>query len=255
MIILLICTGMVIANGVTLGSLEIWGVEKISEENDTIDQKNQQLSTLVSVTYPSALTTVTNSAKTMESTKEEYENKALLISNSNYSLQTEEYEIEFLWTKLGNYALDNDVEIKIDVTNSSISGRYDLNFTVDGDYPDVTQFIYDIENDSKLGFKIEKFKMISGSEGVTGTFSCTEIKIDLKDVDTTITVTNTDDTDNTANSSSGTNSTGTSSSSSSTKSTGASSSTKSTTNSDSSNSTTENTTSDQDDIVNQYLND
>ena len=130
----------------------------------------------------------------MENAKSEYESKALLLGNSSYYLQTEEYEIEFLWTRIGNYANDNDVKIKIDVTNSSISGRYDLNFTVTGKYPDVTQFIYDIENDSKLGFKIEDFNMVSSESGVQGKFACKEIKIDLKTVDTS---SDTDEAENT----------------------------------------------------------
>ena len=146
----------------------------------------------------------------MESTKAEYEDKAVLLGDSKYYLQTEEYKIEFLWTKLGNYAKDENVEIKIDVTNSQIAGRYNLNFEVFGQYTDVTQFIYDVENDSKLGFKIEDFKMqsggtvrtvdsdgneISSSSGVVGRFSCKEIRIDLKDVTTTTTAT----TENTTN--------------------------------------------------------
>lgn len=230
MIILLICTVMVIVKGVTLGNLEIWGVQAIVEENDVIDQKNEQLSSLVSVTYPEALTTLDNSTKAMENAKSEYESKALLLGNSSYYLQTEEYEIEFLWTRIGNYANDNDVKIKIDVTNSSISGRYDLNFTVTGKYPDVTQFIYDIENDSKLGFKIEDFNMVSNEDGVQGKFACKEIKIDIKTVDssssadsaesttentttnsTTNTTSNTTTNDTTSNTSSNTTTTNTSS--------------------------------------------
>ena len=114
----------------------------------------------------------------MQDTKEQYEEKAKLLGNSKYYMQTEEYKIEFLWTKLGNYAHDENVEIKIDVSNSNISGRY----------TDVTQFIYDVENDSKLGFKIENFDMKSSTVstlknnsiyGVIGKFSCKDIRIDI----------------------------------------------------------------------------
>ena len=132
---------------------------KLKDKDEEIDSSNAQLSDLVGTKYPSAVKTLESSAETMQKTKSEYENKALLLSDKDRHMQTEQYEIEFLWTKIGNHAKDNDVDIKIEVTASQISGRYDLNFTVTGDYPDVTQFIYDIENDSKLGFKVEKFKM------------------------------------------------------------------------------------------------
>lgn len=179
-ILLLIGAGLTIANGFELGSFKIWGVKAIVAENETIEKKNLELSDLVSVTYPSTLEALDMSSKTLTSTKEEYEEKAILVSNSKYYMQTEKYEIEFLWTRLGNYAKDNNVQIKIDVVNSSTSGLYDLKFTVAGEYSKVTDFIYDIENDSKLGFKIEDFHMSANGEGVQAAFSCKEISINIE---------------------------------------------------------------------------
>lgn len=198
-ILLLSFTGIVIYKGTEIGSFNVWGITQIISENETIDQKNEQLSTLVSVTYPGTLSKLNESAETLEETKSEYENQAVLLADSKYYRQTENYKIEFLWTRIGNYAKDNEVEIKIDVTNSQTNGLYDLNFTVLGHYADVTQFIYDIENDSRLGFKIEDFSMTAGvsatvttDEGqkttenyntVQGKFACKEIRIDLKSLD------------------------------------------------------------------------
>ena len=180
-ILLLVGAGLTIANGFELGNFKIWGVKAIVAENETIDKKNLELSNLVSVTYPSTLDALDTSSKTLTSTKEEYEEKAILVSNSKYYMQTEKYEIEFLWTRLGNYAKDNNVQIKIDVVNSSTSGLYDLNFTIAGEYVKVTEFIYDVENDSKLGFKIEDFHMSANGEGVQAGFSCKEISINIEE--------------------------------------------------------------------------
>ena len=197
LILVTVLTGIAIFNGIEMRNIDIWGVKQIINKNEEIDSSNAQLSDLVSTKYPSAVKALESSAETMQKTKSEYENKALLLSDKDRHMQTEQYEIEFLWTRIGNYAKDNDVDIKIEVTASQISGRYDLNFTVTGDYPDVTQFIYDIENDSKLGFKVEKFKMISDTNGVKATFSCTEIKIDIEI--TTKTTTQSPITDNNSN--------------------------------------------------------
>lgn len=182
-LILILMTGItinVVANGVQIKDISLFGVNQIKSEDETINSLNAQLSELTVTKYPSTLKTLESSAEKMQKTKSEYENKALLLSDKDRHMQTEQYEIEFLWTRLGNYAKDNDVDIKIEVTASQISGRYDLNFTVTGAYPDVTQFIYDLENDSKLGFKVEKFNMVSDTNGVKATFSCTEIKIDIE---------------------------------------------------------------------------
>lgn len=197
-VLLLVGAGFTIANGFELGNFQIWGIKGITAQNENIDNKNEELSSLISVTYPATLAELKTSSDTLASTKQEYENKAILVSNSKYYMQTEKYEIEFLWTRLGNYAKDNNVQIKIDVVNSSTSGLYDLNFTIAGKYSDVTDFIYDIENDSKLGFKIEDFSMSANGEGVQGTFSCKEITINIEKVENNANnSSNTENSDNT----------------------------------------------------------
>ena len=99
--------------------------------------------------------------------------------------QIQEYKVETLWVKLGTYATTEGTILQMDIKGSSTggNGRYDLNFTVAGKYVGVTDFIYDIENDSKLGFKIEDFHMVSAEGGVQGTFSCKEIGINIENIE------------------------------------------------------------------------
>ena len=178
-IVLLIFTGFVIYRGTNIGKFEIWGIKQINEENDVIDQKNADLATLVNVSYPEAISKLNNSGEVMEENKKEYEEQATMISSSKY-LQKEKYKLEFLWTKIGNYAKDNKVTPKMQVTNGSTKEVYNLIITAVGRYSNVASFIYAIENDSRLGFKIEDFKMTSantevegnGSHYVQGTFTC-----------------------------------------------------------------------------------
>lgn len=189
-IVLLIFTGFVIYRGTNIGKFEIWGIKQINEENDVIDQKNADLATLVNVSYPEAISKLNNSGEVMEENKKEYEEQATMISSSKY-LQKEKYKLEFLWTKIGNYAKDNKVTPKMQVTNGSTKEVYNLIITAVGRYSNVASFIYAIENDSRLGFKIEDFKMTSANNGteengshyVQGTFTCKEIRIDLKSLD------------------------------------------------------------------------
>ena len=178
-VILLVAGGFLIAKGVNIGNITVWGVKSIKEKNATIDQKNQQLSTLATAYYESALSGLNTSKTSLETTKKSYEDKAILAKDNSY-LQTEKYEIEFLWTKVGNYAKDRKVELKFDVANSSTKGLYDLKFTIAGKYTKVADYIYDIENDSKLGFKIEDFHMVSAGEGVQATFTCKEVNINIE---------------------------------------------------------------------------
>ena len=221
LIILLIFTGVVIYKGTNFGRFKVWGITQIIEKNDEIDSENAQLSNLVSVTYPSTLTKLSNSSEKLQQTKKEYEEQSVMLSDSNYYMQTEKYKLDFLWTRIGNHAKDNKVEIKIDVTNGTANGIYNLNFTVVGKYANTTSFIYAIEGDSRLGFKIENFSMKQSTKGtgvlnsdgqtvynynnVECTFVCKEIKIDIKSLDTQdgkkdeTNTTNTTNTENTTN--------------------------------------------------------
>ena len=200
LILVLVVTGMIIYKGVTTGNIDIWGIKQIVEENKKIDTINEQLSTLVNTTYPSAVKATTSSAETLEKTKKEYETQAILLSESENYAQSEKYKIEFLWTRIGNYAKANKVVPEMKVTNSATKDRYNLNFVVEGKYSDIAKFIFDIENDSRLGFKIENFSMTSGGETteteddeeeskaksvntVIGKFVCKEIRIDLEALD------------------------------------------------------------------------
>ncbi len=215
--VLLIFSVRLIYQGFTIGDLEISGIKQIIEKDDIINQKNDNLSVLVSTSYPGKLRNLQSASELLEEKKKDYENQAILLADNKYYGQTEKYKIDYLWTKIGNYAEDNNVDIDLTVTNSTIMELYDINFTVSGKYSDITEFIYAIENDSKLGFKIEDFNMSSGADvvvreyedengvkqqvtasGVQATFSCKEIRIDIKQLDGTTTNTEQAPTDATA---------------------------------------------------------
>ena len=188
LVILLIVTGSVIYKGISIGNFEIWGIKQIIEENKKIDQANEDLKTLVDNEFPTAVSKLNNSGEVMQETKKKYEEQAVLVSNSKYYMQTEKYKLEFLWTRIGNYAKENKVTPKMEVTNGSTKGVYNLVITAVGRYGKVADFIYAIENDSRLGFKIEDFSMIQyssneGSNLVQGKFTCKEIRIDIKSLD------------------------------------------------------------------------
>lgn len=64
-----------------------------------------------------------------------------------------------MWTIIGNYATKEEVTITLDIVEGTSKDNYNLNFTVTGGYVGITDFIYDLENDEKLNFKIENLKM------------------------------------------------------------------------------------------------
>lgn len=186
--ILLIVTVLVIYKGMSIGNFKIWGIKQIAEENDAIDRANEKLKTMVSNEFPGVVSKLNNSGEVMQEAKKEYEEQAVMVSNNKYFMQTEKYKLEFLWTRIGNYAKDHKVTPKMEVASGSTTGVYNLIITAVGKYANVADFIRAIENDSRLGFKIEEFSMgqytsDEGSNLVQGKFTCKEIKIDIKSID------------------------------------------------------------------------
>ena len=183
--LLLIGSTFFVVNG--MSKVKLNGLKGLDEENKKVEQKISDLSNVISVTYANTQSNLKRTANTLQDSKTEYENQAALSNSQSpsYASQLEKYDIDYLWTKIGNYAKSENVVIKIElVANGTSKNLYNLNFTVTGEYAKITDFIYDIENDSKLGFKIDEFKMgASGDNKLSASFVCKEIPINVGTID------------------------------------------------------------------------
>ena len=213
--LLLALAGIVAFNGVVIGSIEILGIRGIQDRSAELDEKIQEAGKLAQKDYQQAVKDVEDNSKKLQDTKQEYEEMTAVSSASDVesAAQLETYEIETLWVKLGNHATNEGTTMKMDVTKGSntTQNTYNLNFTVNGSYISITDFISDIENDDTLGFKIEEFKMVpSGSDSnLQATFVCKDIAIkEITETTPTTTTTNTN-TNNTTNATNTTNTTNT----------------------------------------------
>ena len=181
--LLLVLTGIVDIRGVQIGKLEILGIKGIQAKSAELDEKIQEAGKLAQKDFQQAVKEVEDNTKKLEETKQEYDEMTAISSASDVesAAQLETYEIETLWVKLGNHATNEGATMKMDVTKGSntTQNTYNLNFTVNGSYISITDFISDIENDETLGFKIEEFKLVpSGSESnLQATFVCKDIAI------------------------------------------------------------------------------
>ncbi len=225
--------------GLSFAGIEISSVSAIQEENARLENKIEEANDLKNIDYPQNVTVLESSYKKLMTEKENYEQiLALGVDENGQPLnKIQEYEIEKIWITMGNYATKQGVDLKLDVTsNNSISGTYDLTFTATGGYIQIIDFLYDVERDSTLVFKLENFKMVPGTstEELVATFVCKDVKLNITDTssstnDTTTTGENTNANTN-SNNSNTTNSTNTNSTTTNTNSTGNTSTTSNTTN-------------------------
>ena len=221
--LLLILSIFIAINGLNVGKIEVLGIRGINQKNSELDQKIQQATQLSTIDYQKAVDEVEENSKKLTEEKKNYEDMALLNTDSEgqATAQIQKYEVEALWVKLGNHATSEGATMKMDIVKGSSTSEnmYDLNFTVNGSYVSIIDFISDIENDSTLGFKIENFHMSGSGDSLQATFVCKEISIidvnesqvDTKtnDVNTTNSATNntnnTNSTNSTSNSTTNTN--------------------------------------------------
>ena len=203
-VLLLILTVVAMYKGIHLGGIEIIGFAQVKEKSAALDESIKRATMLASSDYKKALDDIENDIKKLDEEKKNYDDIVALSTGSQVQAanQYQKYEIEYLWTIVGNHATSEGVVLKMDVVAAGPEKHYNLNFTVSGSYIGIIDFISDIENDSVLGFKIENFSLKPGgsTSDLQAVFSCKDITItDIYEGNSATTQTNNPGTTNTTN--------------------------------------------------------
>lgn len=181
-ILLIVMAVLVITKGLTIGNFKILSVKQIIEGNDKLTAEISETEKLIRSNYPTELETLDSNVSSLLAAKEEYQDLADVSTKSeiNKATTVETYTVEFLWTRLGRHATAEGVYLSYTPTNNSIK------FTVSGEYIPILSFVSAIENDSKLGFRIENFKLIPGGNNLQATFETRNINIKTEGVNTAV---------------------------------------------------------------------
>ena len=217
---LLLITFFMLTGRIKIGEWKILGIEDIKNENEKIDNKIEDISKLTSVTYPQKYKELETAQKNLLQSKQDYEDKLAYSTESEIESanRLENYNIEFLWNKIGTYATKQGIGLKLEIQNGSTQGLKNIIFSATGKYIPITDFIYSIEDDDELGFSIENFKLVPNTEDgsvLLATFKVTDIAINIKELATTreedanadITSTTTNTNNSTSNNTTNTNTT------------------------------------------------
>ena len=104
--------------------------------------------------------------------------------------QIEKYKIEYLWNKIGSYAKKEGIGIDLDIQETSIPETYNISFSLKGSYVGITDFLYDIENDDELNYKVNNFKVEPSTNTITSSSGETTVNTDTTTLIATFTVEN-----------------------------------------------------------------
>ena len=172
----------IVVNGIENGEGEILvsSYKQVEEASADLVSDVASYNNLNDLQYNEMLTNLSTTREEYEEIKVEYEDLIEEIgdilgdSQSVIYAPLSIYEIDFLWTIIGNYARTEGIILTMDVSKSTVStsdtsgySYYNLNFSVSGEYIDIANFLYDIEDDDRLSFEIRDFSMTSAAAAFT----------------------------------------------------------------------------------------
>ena len=131
---------------------EVPSYTQIQDEKAEFESKVRELNNLNKTGIPSASGDVDTELRNYAEKKSAYEQlkSTASVEQIAEANKVEIYLLDYLWIKVGNYAADNAVKFKM--TPNAESATLDFNIT--GSYISVINFIYDIQNDEELDFKL-----------------------------------------------------------------------------------------------------
>ena len=158
-VIIIVC----MFRGISIGQFKILSIPEIKASSIKLDSEIEELNNLKNVTYKKKLNDLQSSIKNLTSAKQSYLDLASISTDTEIQQANQEqtYAMEFLWNKVGTYATNQGLALTWNVVSTGVNNKYTLNFTITGSYIGIINYIYSLENDSELAFRIENFKIVS----------------------------------------------------------------------------------------------
>ena len=170
--------------GLTIGNIKILSIADIKQNSMDLDKKIEDLNTLKNLTYKQKVGNLEDSTKRLTTAKQKYLEVASLSTDEQIKAANQEpvYSMEFLWDKVGSYATREGLKLKWVVTPTGTTNKRTLSFTLTGAYISIINYVYAIENDSELAFRIENFKLVQAGGDLQATFTVRYVRIEQESI-------------------------------------------------------------------------
>lgn len=161
-ILLLVLTYLIVFKNISILKWTSKNINDVKKLDSSLTEKIDTAKQLNNQEFPEKVSTLEKSIKQLKIAKERYEAKVEYAPEGiDLSVvKTKEYKIERLWIALQNYALSEEIELKLEIVDTSVENVYDINVTATGEYSSIADFVSDIEKDDTLAFKILNFKLL-----------------------------------------------------------------------------------------------
>ena len=188
-ILLLVLAYFIIFEGMVLGDVQVLSVEQIMDANDSLTAKIEETNSLQKKDYVEKKEDLSGAVTELLKQKETYFNLAKVSTTGELAKANTQtvYAQEYLWTRIGRHATSRGVDLYMEqsTSNAGDSTVKNISFRVIGYCPGIADFLYAIEEDSELNFRIEGFTLGPNGSGSTlvATFHVNNVRV--KDEKTT----------------------------------------------------------------------
>lgn len=162
LVAVVVLSGIVLIRGFEYKDISVMPLLDVIEYTDKIEEEKSELN-LATAEYNARKTNLEKEKANYEDMKSKYENVSQEeIDRILEAYKKYKYDLEWLWITLGNYASVNNLQIVInEPENPDSAGDIlgNLGLTVRGRYLDIVDFVFDIENDKELLFKLDNMNM------------------------------------------------------------------------------------------------
>lgn len=157
-----------VKKGITF-PIKVYSYEELKTESNTVNTKMDDLTKMKATTYVATESSLQTSVKKHLEIKTNYDKISSTKSEDQKekALLGQDYDISYLWVKLGNYATKNNCDLTLEISqekDTKENDKYvlcDLKFETTSGYDGITSFIEDIGRDSELLFIPENLKLHS----------------------------------------------------------------------------------------------
>lgn len=186
----------VVYSGITVGNIRLgYSIPQVIQRNRELDADILALGAEIDTNYESAKNNLDASFRRLQAEKQNYQSTIAYTTEEELkeANKTEQYKLNYLWTNIGLNATSKGIVMKADLSHgtSGIKDQYNISFTAIGPYLALSEFVYDIEKDPELGFRIDEFSLVPYSEEtLQATFIIKNVAIDPTSLSNSASVSN-----------------------------------------------------------------
>lgn len=190
LVLLIVLAYFTLFQGISLGSLDILGINGIIGLNDNLTEKINVANTKIKQDLQNKKIELSDSVDTLLEQKEKYYKLTNTSTDSEIAEATtqESYSLEYLYLKVGRHGRNEGVNFRMDILTgaSADPDMKKLEFTVEGKYVGIMNFVSALEDDGNLGFRIDNFDLLPYGENLQATFDVNNVRVNIENTTSSV---------------------------------------------------------------------